>query len=57
MRYEFPPFMAQTLPRIFLTLPANGFRFSCPFGVSENAVTGPAWAQVVKIGFIGFAFP
>jgi len=45
------------IPRIFLTLPANGFRFSCPFGVSENAVTGPAWAQVVKIGFIGFAFP
>jgi len=45
------------IPRIFLTLPANGFRFSCPFGVSENAVTGSAWAQVVKIGFIGFAFP
>jgi hypothetical protein len=41
---------------IFLALPAKGFRFSGPFGVSENPVADPAWGPAVKIGAIGFSF-
>jgi hypothetical protein len=41
---------------IFLTLPAKGFRFSGPFGVSKNPLADPVWGPVGKIGSIGFAF-